>query len=422
VQSPETMSLTNIELAHFFLVIVVLLASAHFFGYVFEKCRFSKVMGEICGGIVLGPSLVGYFFPAMYQWLFNAFPSEGKLLSMMYWLGLVFLMFISGFELKKSFDRHDVKIICAIFLGSTSIPFLAGWCAPLVVDFSPFMGRAQNALALQIVTAIAVSITAIPVIAKMFIDLHISETRFARVVITTATLHDIVLWVALAVATSLVSGEVFSFSAMHITIIFMVIFFFLALFIIPTVMSFINKSRYNVLIKSSSAGYVLIVCFFFAALASILHVHILFGGFLAGVIIGAMPDNRFHKEKVHIKEIALSFFIPLSFALVGLKLDFIHHGNLVLFLYFLLFAVSASFAGTIIAAKLCGKDWLSSFNLGVAMNVRGALGIVLASVAFDVGIINETFFLTLVLVAMVTSIAAGYWFTLVAYKKWELLT
>ncbi|OIO42992.1 sodium:proton exchanger [Candidatus Pacearchaeota archaeon CG1_02_35_32] len=417
----ELITLSNMELTRFFFAIVLLLVSAHWFGYIFQRFKMPKVIGEIVGGLVLGPTLLGFFAPNAYNWIFNAFEAEGKLISIIYWFGLVLLMFISGFEIQKSFSKGDKKTIFALLLGATAIPFIAGWIAPSFYDFSPFLGSAGNMLALKIVIAIAVAVTSIPVISKIFIDLKIMDTKFAKIVLATATIQDVILWVALAIATGLVSAETISTSSITSTVLITLAFFGVALLIMPKLIRFSNDLRVNLLIKSSVSGYALFICFFFAAIASILNVNIVFGAFLAGIIVGTMPNEKFGNVKTHIKEISLAFFIPIYFAVVGLKLDLIHHFDLMFFLGFLLFTTIFETAGTLIAAKFAKKDWLSSFNLAVAMNTRGGPGIVLATVAFDMGIINETFFVTLVMIAIVTSLLAGYWFKFLLTKGWSLL-
>ncbi len=415
------MSLSNYELTRFFFALVLLLLSSLWFGYIFKKFKMPKVIGEILGGLVLGPSLLGYLAPDAYNWIFEAFNEEGKLISTIYWIGLVLLMFVSGFEIKTSFTKGDKKLIIAILLGSTVIPFLAGWFAPTVYDFTPYLGVKGNLLALKIIIAIAVAVTSIPVISKIFIDLNIMSTRFSKIVLATATVQDVILWVALAIATGLVSGTAVSASNITSTIVITLIFFVVALFVMPNLIRFTNKLRYNLLIKSSVSGYTLSICFVFAALASILDVNIVFGAFLAGVVIGTMPDQKFGKVKENIKEISLAFFIPIYFAVVGLKIDLIHHFDIIFFLGFLLFTTIFESFGTLAAARIVKKDWFSSFNLAVAMNTRGGPGIVLATVAFDMGIINETFFVTLVMIAILTSLLAGYWFKFVLTKGYELL-
>ncbi|MBI4209222.1 MAG: cation:proton antiporter [Deltaproteobacteria bacterium] len=191
--------------------------------------------------------------------------------------------------------------------------------------------------------------------------------------------------------------------------------------VLPRLFEWVNKSRLNLLIKSSATGYVLFVCFLFAVVASFLNVNIIFGAFLAGIVVGTTANEKIASVKTHVKEIGLGFFIPIYFAVVGLKLDLVHHFDLSFFLIFLLFAVTVKTLGTMIAAKLAHQSWLSSFNLGLTMNARGGPGIVLATVAFDLGIINETFFAVLVLIAIVTSLTAGYWLRYVLSKGWDLL-
>ena len=205
MSAAESITLNNLELSRIFLAIALLLVSAHTFGYLFHRLTLPKVIGEIFGGFLLGPTILGYFFPQVHNWIFLAFESEGKLLSFIYWFGLVLLMFISGFEIQKSFDNEDRKLISITMVGSTVIPFLAGWLAPLVYDFSPFLGPKSSMAALTIIIATAVAITSIPVISKIFLDLGIINTRFAKIILATATLHDILLWVAMAIATGLVS-------------------------------------------------------------------------------------------------------------------------------------------------------------------------------------------------------------------------
>jgi Kef-type K+ transport system membrane component KefB len=229
------------------------------------------------------------------------------------------------------------------------------------------------------------------------------------------------LWIALAVATGLVSSTALSVTSIVYTVLITILFFSISLLVIPKLMDFLNRSRWNLLLKSSVGGYILFVCFLFSAIASILEVNIVFGALSAGIVIGIVKDKRFEAEKSHIKEMSLAFFTPLYFSIVGLKLDLIHHFDLAFFLFFLVFTTIFQLIGTIVSAKLIKNDWLSSFNLSVAMITKGGPGIVLATVAFELGIINETFFVTLVLIAIVTSLLAGTWFKYILSKGLELL-
>jgi Kef-type K+ transport system membrane component KefB len=330
-------------------------------------------------------------------------------------------MFISGFEIQRHFNKGDKKLIIALIFGSTIIPFFAGWLAPNFYDFSSVIGIKNNMLALKIVIAIAVAVTSIPVISKIFLDLNIINTRFAKIVLATSTIHDIILWIALAIATGLVSAEAMSVSEISSTVMVTLIFFGVALLLMPKLIRFTNNLRANLLIKSSVSGYALFICFFFAAISSILNINLVFGALLAGIIIGTMPEDKFSNVKGNIKEFSLAFFIPIYFAVVGIKIDLIHNLNIPFLLGFLLFTSFFAAVGTIIFARIVKTDLLSSINLGVAMTARGGPGIVLATVAFDLGIINETFFVSLVLIAIITSLFAGWWFRFVLSKGWKLL-
>src|SRR6185436_2271117 len=128
-----------------------------------------------------------------------------------------------------------------------------------------------------------------------------------------------------------------------------------------------------------------------------------FGAMLGGVVIGT-SSGQFVKEKIHVKEVSLAFFVPLYFAIVGLKLDLIRHFDPWFFGGFLLITTAVQLLGTMATARLLGKDALTSLNFGVAMSDRGGPAIVLATVAFELGIINETFFVRLVLIAITTSL------------------
>lgn len=415
------MALTENEVARFFFAIVLLLGSAHTMGYIALKFRMPRVIGEIIGGILLGPSFFGYFLPKLHSWIFFSYTDEAKLISSLYWIGLVLLMFISGFEMDTNFEKKDSKTALAVFIGSTFLPFIAGWHVPEWYGFSSFAGSKFHLVALKIVVGIAFAVTSIPVISKIFIELEIIKTRFARVVLATATAHDVILWAALATAMGILGKESPGVTGILRTILFTITLFGIGLLLMPSLVAKLSRLRVNLLVKSSLAGYALFLCFLFAALASSLNVNIVFGAFVAGIIYGSIPDERFLKIKEHIREFSLSFFIPIYFAVVGFKIDLLHHFHPFFLLAFLSVSAFMQTLGTIIAARSVGRNWLTSLNLSVAMNARGGPGIVLATVAYDAGIINEGFFVTLVLAAILTSLFAGYWFRFVLARNWPLM-
>ncbi|MBM3580482.1 MAG: cation:proton antiporter, partial [Alphaproteobacteria bacterium] len=197
--------MSDFELRQFLLAVVVLLGAGHFGGYVFQRLGLPRVVGEIAGGLAVGKSVLGTLFPGLFAWLFEDFAGTPVSLAAFYWIGLILLMFTSGFSIEKRIEHSDRRVILTLIAGTTILPFLAGWGLTASVDFSRYTGPAANPLALSLVVAIAVAVTSIPVISRIFIDLGIAEGRFAKIVLSAAIGHDILLWAVLAVATGLVA-------------------------------------------------------------------------------------------------------------------------------------------------------------------------------------------------------------------------
>jgi Kef-type K+ transport system membrane component KefB len=146
-------------------------------------------------------------------------------------------MFISGFELQKSLKKGDSKLILAILLGGAIVSFAAGWIVPEFYPITALIGATRNYLALRIIIGCAVAVTSIPVISKIFLDLHITQTRFAKIIIAVATIEDVVLWVAMAIATALVSIHQFSPSTIPVRPLLIATFFLMVLLLLPRLLT-----------------------------------------------------------------------------------------------------------------------------------------------------------------------------------------
>src|SRR5215467_3514314 len=142
----QTISLSNLELTGFFIALVLLLFSANVCSYLFDKIKLPRVIGEIFGGLLLGPTVFGLLFPASEDWIFSGSASEGKLLSLVSWLGLILLMFVSGIEIHGTFSREDKRTAAAFLMGATILPFLIGIGISRTFDFSSYAGPNSNPL------------------------------------------------------------------------------------------------------------------------------------------------------------------------------------------------------------------------------------------------------------------------------------
>jgi len=159
--------MSDAELARFFLSLVLLLVGALGGGQIFERLRMPRVIGEIAGGVILGPSVLGLISPAAEIWLFSGFPAHPALLSAFYWFGLVLLMFTAGLRMPAEGALGAHRLVAALVLGALGLPFLAGYAAaPLFSE-----ARLGNPLAFSLVMGIAVAVTSIPVASRIFLDL-----------------------------------------------------------------------------------------------------------------------------------------------------------------------------------------------------------------------------------------------------------
>ncbi|WP_230198934.1 cation:proton antiporter [Geotalea daltonii] len=403
------------------MAIFLLLTFAHICGYFFTLLRMPSVIGEIFGGFLLGPTVFGHFLPDLQNWVFNAFVAEGKLISIVYWFGLILLMFISGFEIQNYLNQKNNKLVFGLTIGSTIIPFIAGWFLPICFDLTPYVGDKHSLLALQLIIAIATAVTSIPVISKIFIELNIVSTPFANVVLAAATIHDLVVWIALAIAGDLVAARTINLSEIVLKLVITIAFFIVFLKIIPRAIMFLNGSKWNVVARSSIVGYVMAVCLFLVAIASMLGVNLVFGALLAGIVVGMAKEPEFINVKKHIREFSLAFFVPLYFAIVGLKLNLIRDFDPLFLGWFLLYMTFFQMAGCLVATRMLRVDWFSSVNLGIAMSTKGGPLIVLATVALDLGIVSSSFSASLILIAIITSAFAGAWFRYIIKNDLRLL-
>jgi Kef-type K+ transport system membrane component KefB len=411
---------SNSDLTSILLVLLLLVGLAQLLGFVFVKLRQPRVVGEILAGVVLGPALIGRL--SLASALVEATKHQQNILNFVYWLGLLLLMFLSGAETRHLFSREERREVEWLVIVGTGLPFLLG------LAFGPWLLRPSlagpngNRISLIIILGVGVAVTSVPVVSKIFADLQILHTRFARLILGVAVLEDIVLWLALAVATALAGKTVLNARQMSYHLLSTVGFFGLGLTIVPRIVKRINKSRFNVFAKQSPVAYAMAVLLVYCVVAGALDVSVVFAAFLAGFAVVHKKRKLFAEALSVIGKISFAFFIPVYFALVGLKLDLVRRLSWDMIAAFILGSCIVKVLSVSLAARFAGFRGLDLLNLAITTNARGGPGIVLASVAFDAGIISSEFYTTLVLAAVLTSQVAGAWLDYVLRKGWPLLT
>jgi len=277
------------------------------------------------------------------------------------------------------------------------LPFLLALLAAPLLPLGRFMGTAGSEPAVVLVFACAAAVTSIPVITKIFADLGILHTRFASLQLGSAVLEDIGLWGVLSIASALAASKLASTGdelagtiGEHISV--NAAYVLIALFVMPAVLRKISRAPWNVVAQNSGVAWMLTVFLGYVALAAALDVTLAFAALLAGYgVMGGMKSTehlRFRAPLQSISDVAGYFFVPVYFALIGYRLDLSKTLDPVMLATFMLGTSVVVFLCVGLGSRLAGMNWLDTMNLAVTQNARGGPGIVMASVAFDAGIIN----------------------------------
>jgi Kef-type K+ transport system membrane component KefB len=422
------LSFADIDLARLLVALAVLLIAAHGCGSLFARFGQPPAIGEILGGILLGPTALAAVFPGVQHWIFPTTGMSAAALGAVYQLGLLLLMFAAGAEMRRLLQRNAVRAVGLIAGFGMVLPFAAGLGLVAALGVQDLIGPAGDHTALILVFGMAVAVTSIPVISRIMHDLNLLPTRFARIVLSAAVIEDIVLYVVLAVAVGLVqtrgkaafglpsalSIHTIAQNSLYHTIT-AVIFLVVALGFGGRAYKALRGLRANVLARRSPVAFQLLWLLSLSAAALVLGLVPLYGAFAAGIAVAVADDSLAGQpDRNALTGVSFGFFIPIYFALIGIQLDLIHHFDPLFFGGFLVFACIAKAASVYLGARLSRENRFTSWSLAIAMNARGGPGIVLAATTYATGIINQTFFVSLVMLSVVTSLLAGSWLERIA--------
>lgn len=419
------------EFGQFVLTLAALLAAVHGLGYLAERLRQPRIVGEILAGILLGPFVLKLMAPGGYGMLFGFSPSAQTVLGFLYQLGLILLMFCSGAETRRLLAPENRKktilLITISDLGSFLFVLALGYFG--LIPLERLTGPLGRPAATLLIVAIAASVTSIPVISRIFWDLGIMRTRFVSLLLGYAVLEDIALWVVLAFAIALAKAG--SLSGKHLgntvaahvlsTFVYMIV----AMALMPSVLRRLGKARWNALNRASHVGYIVFVLMAYCAIAALLNVNLQFAALLAGYgVVGGIRGTE--RERVAepvraVAQVSFGVFVPIYFGLVGYKLVFGREFSWAVLLVFFFASSAIAVATKALAARMGGFRGLDVVNIAVTTNARGGPGIVLASVAYEAHLINAAFYTALVITAVVTSQVCGAWLRYVLGKGLPLL-
>lgn len=398
----------ELELARLLLALIALLSFSLLLGQLFHFLKMPRVIGEITSGVILGPTVLGQLYPDVFDLIFNGFPGEQKLLSVFYWFGLMLLMFTAGFRLKIVISKDDYKRQFFLVLGGLVIPLLTGYFSAIFYE-NHALG---NLVVFSLIIGIGAAVTSIPVLSRIFHDLGIIHTGFARTVLIAAAIQDVLLWVLLSIALNMhnkINVDIFELTDIGFELTRILIFGVAVIYIIPRVLMVLGRTFISKSSPESALGYVLLVLLLLVTLSLALGINVIYGALITGLAIGRIQSEKFETIKNKISGITLWFFVPIYFALTGLEINLIRDFNLNLIVSYILLTSCAKIFGVFVLLRLIKVPKILSIDYGLTMNARGGPGIVLASITYSTEIIDGEMFIALILASVITSLFADIW-------------
>lgn len=419
----ETVSIHEAErLVSFTLLeLLAILVAARLAGKIAHLLGQPRVVGEIIGGLLLGPSLFGRLFPKQFDFVFHSIsPASLIILSQ---IGLCLLMFQIGLEFDFTQLKQKTNRVAVIAVSAAGIvvPFVLGWM--VAVWSQPVLAPGINSLGYRLFLAVALSITAIPILGRIMMELGITRTKLGVIAITSAAVNDVVGWTLLAVISALTAAQ-FSAGQFSIQVALLVLYLLAWLFLIRPLLNraIAAFGSENGRLPHDLMALILVVIFVSGLITFSLGVFVIFGGFIAGMML---HDNAQFVEawKKTVSHFVTVFFLPIFFTFTGLRTNVQGLDSPVLWGWCGVIVAAATigkFLGCGAAARWCGMTWAESGCLGIMMNTRALMELVVINIGYDLGVIPPNVFTMLVLMAVfstvITAPALRLWLPKLGWK------
>lgn len=392
--------------------IIILLASiggllilARIFAELGKKIKMPIVMGEILLGIILGPTILGTFSPEFSSWIFPKAGASKIAMDGITSLAVVMLLFVAGMEVQLQVMLKQGKTAVYTSITSMIIPFGLGfaavWFLPDFFNFTP-----DRRLVYALFFGIAMAVSALPVITRILMDLNLFKTKVGMVIIAAAIFDDLTGWILFSFVLSLM-GQEGEITSIGFTI---GMIFGFGLFMLIIGRYVINNTLPWIQRKLSWPGGVLSIalglCFLGAAFTEYIGLHAILGAFIVGIAFGDSVHLQ-EREREIIYQFVTNVFAPLFFVSIGFKVNFIENFDwpLVLLVFFL--AVGCKVFGAALGGYMGGLTKRESLAVGFGLNARGAMEIILGTLALNAGLIDSKMFVALVVMALITSMMSG---------------
>jgi Kef-type K+ transport system membrane component KefB len=386
---------------HVLLALIVVIVLARMLGSLFRAIHQPPVIGEIIAGVLLGPSVLGHLAPSVASYVLPA--SVAPFLNVIAQVGIILYMFLVGLELDPKLLRNRGHATVAISHASILAPFLMG--AALAVFLYPrFSSPSVSFTSFSLFIGVAMSITAFPVLARILTDRGIHKTRMGAIALTCAAVDDVTAWCLLALVVSVVEARTYgAFNTIGMALAF------IALMIVVGRPAMVRLTLHygNRGLSQGLMAAIFVALLVSALTTDLIGIHAIFGAFALGAIIP--HDSSLARELTdRLEDLVLVLLLPAFFAFTGLRTQIgLVSGWEQWMICALIIAVASAgkFGGGTIAAHLTGLGWRDSAALGVLMNTRGLMELIVLNIGYDLKVIPPELFAMLVIMALVTTFA-----------------
>jgi Kef-type K+ transport system membrane component KefB len=387
-----------------FLQILAMLLTALIFGRLARMLHQPAVFGELIGGVLLGPTVFGAIAPDTYASLFSPPEKLSIVREAVVNLGMLFFLFVGGLEVNLDYLRRE-KVSVALTSGlGVLLPFGLGFASVVLMPTFWSNYSMEQPMTFALFLATALSISALPIIARILIDLKLIQKRLGQVVLASATINDLVGWSLFAVILSTITRtDQNLWTILGLVFAFVILILSAGRWAGQRIVLWLEK---HVSEQRDTIGVMATMVLFVAVVAESIGLHAIFGAFLVGV---ALARNSGQQPQAHetIHQFALGFFAPIFFVSIGLQTNFAANFDLPLVLLILTVASIGKIGGAGLGARIAGLPLKEALAVGFGMNARGAIEMILASVALEVKLIDERVFVALIVMAIVTTVLSG---------------
>lgn len=406
----------------FLVQLALLVGVARLLGGVMKMINQPPVVGELIAGVLLGPSVFKTIAPNAYAWVFEQEPTVNSAVFSLAWLGVIALLVVIGYETDLGIINRLRRAALSVSAGSLLVPLGVGATLALLAP-EAFRGETGTDAVFAAIFALALAVSALPVVAKILQDLGYLRRNFGQITLAAGMTMDSVGWLLLAALAGIARESRLDLGALGRSVLGLVLFL---VAVVTVGRWFIDRLYRRAMAQSGSsvtAGLTitLVAALAGAAVTQWLHLEAILGAFIMGILLST-TRHQVPAVRETLETVTTSFFAPIFFAFSGLRVDLTalqSAESLLWMVGIVVAALGAKLVGTYLGARLGGTTHREGLALGSGLSALGAMGIVVALVGLNTGVLSESGYTVLVVAAIVTSIAAPALLRLVV-KGWEV--